>query len=188
MISKTGRNKSNKKAKQKSANKKCEVDEQALNDNYLNEIKRYFADYRVSSVFSSDNSRYEAPHKIISLRNKYTVRIDGNDCLIDTIAYDMDDDNQDEILVGYFSTDGEICDYKIFRIGKPTEYLYLLESAVKLLNEFSVYYFPKTTYLYNYWVDVFKFILLYSLLYNNINLIFLNLKNFAYRMLVIFRH
>ena len=143
---------SNKKAKQKSA-KKCEVDEQALNDNYLNKIKRYFADYRVSSVFFSDKSRYDTTSKIIELGNKYTVRIDGNDCLIDTIAYDMDGDNQDEILVGYFSTDGEICDYKIFRIGKPTEYLYLLESAVKLLNEFSLYYFPKTTYLYNYWVD-----------------------------------
>ena len=107
----------------------------------------------MSSVFFSDKSRYDATSKIIELTNKYTIRIDDNECIIDTIAYDMDDDNQDEILVGYFSTDGEICDYKIFRIGKPTEYLYLLESAVKLLNEFSVYYYPKTTYLYNYWED-----------------------------------
>lgn len=122
--------------------KKREIVEQAFNDWYINDIKRCFSSLRVCSVYFLET-------KFIKLRNKYNVDIDGKDCVIACITYDMCEDNKEQISVFYIPSNGkEFINHKTFEIGKPTEYLCLLETAVNLLKEFSNNYFPRIIYDY----------------------------------------
>lgn len=125
--------------------KKRAIAEQAFNDWYINDIKRCFSSLRVCSVYFNDI----LASKFIKLRNKYNVDIDGNDCVIACITYDMCDDNKEQISVFYMPSNGkEFINHKTFEIGKPTAYLDLLETAVELLKAFSKNYFPRIIYDY----------------------------------------
>ena len=125
--------------------KKRAIAEQAFNDWYINDIKRCFSSLRVCSVYFNDIFA----SKFIKLRNKYNVDIDGNDCVIACITYDMCDDNKEQISVFYMPSNyKELINHKTFEIGKPTAYLDLLETAVELLKAFSKNYFPRIIYDY----------------------------------------
>lgn len=129
--------------------KKRAIVEQALNDYYINDIKRCLSNLRLSSVFFTN---IDILH-LIDLRNKYNVDIDGNDCVIPCITYDMFDDNKEQISVFYMPSNGKEfinhkTNHKTFEIGKPTAYLDLLETAVELLKAFSKNYFPRIIYDY----------------------------------------
>ena len=60
----------------------------------------------------------------------------------------MRKDNNEKIYVYYATNESERLEYKSFEVGEPTEYLYLLESAVDLLTEFSKNFSPRITYDY----------------------------------------
>lgn len=125
--------------------KKRAIAEQAFNDWYINDIKRCFSSLRVCSVYFNDIFA----SKFIKLRNKYNVDIDGNDCVIACITYDMCDDNKEQISVFYMPSNyKEFINHKTFEIGKPTAYLDFLETAVELLKAFSKNYFPRIIYDY----------------------------------------
>ena len=124
--------------------KKRAIVDQAFNDWYINDIKRCFSNLRVCSVYFTDilGSKF-----IIELRNKHNVDIDGNDCVIPSIIYDMRNGNKEQISVFYMPSNGKgFVKHKTFEIGKPTAYLDLLETAVELLKAFSNNYFPRIIY------------------------------------------
>lgn len=124
--------------------KKREIVDQALNDCYINDIKRCLSSLRLGAVYFTN---IDTLH-LISLRNKYNVDIDGNDCVIACIAYDVRNDNKEQILVYGLPKNGKLLECRSFEVGKPTKYLYLLKTAVDLLTEFYKNYFPRTTYDY----------------------------------------
>ena len=78
----------------------------------------------------------------------YNVDIDGNDCVISCIAYNVCDNNKEQILVYGFPKNGKPLECRSFEVGKPTKYLDLLKSAVDLLTEFYKNYLPRITYDY----------------------------------------
>lgn len=124
--------------------KKRAIVEQALNDRYINDIKRCFSGLRVCSVYFND---IDIPH-LIDLLNKYNVDIDGNDCVIACIAYNVRNNNKEQILVYGLPKNGKLLEWRSFEVGKPTKYLDLLKSAVDLLTEFYKNYLPRITYDY----------------------------------------
>ena len=124
--------------------KKRAIVEQALNDRYINDIKRCFSGLRVCSVYFTD---IDILH-LIDLRNKYNVDIDGNDCVIACIAYNVRNNNKEQILVYGLPKNGKLLEWRSFEVGKPTKYLDLLKSAVDLLTEFYKNYLPRITYDY----------------------------------------
>ena len=132
-----------KEVEQENIKKRAIVD-QALNDCYINDIKRCFSGLRVCSVYFTD---IDILH-LIDLRNKYNVDIDGNDCVIACIAYDVRNNNKEKILVYGLPKNGKSIEWRSFEVGKPTKYLDLLKSAVDLLTEFYKNYLPRITYDY----------------------------------------
>lgn len=124
--------------------KKRAIVEQAFNDWYINDIKRCFSSLRVCSVFFIDTDI----HHLIDLRNKYNVDIDGNDCVIACISYDVHNNNKEQILVYGLPKNGKLLECMSFEVGKPTKYLDLLKTAVDLLTEFYKNYLPRITYDY----------------------------------------
>lgn len=124
--------------------KKRAIVEQAFNDWYINDIKRCFSSLRVCSVFFTDTDILH----LIDLLNKYNVDIDGNDCVIACISYNVCNDNKEQILVYGFPKNGKPLECRSFEVGKPTKYLDLLKSAVDLLTEFYKNYLPRITYDY----------------------------------------
>ena len=99
---------------------------------------------RLSLVFFND---IDIPH-LIDLRNKYNVDIDGNDCVIACITYNVCNDNKEKILVYGLPKNGKLLECRSFEVGKPTKYLDLLKTAVDLLTEFYKNYLPRITYDY----------------------------------------
>lgn len=128
--------------------KKRTIVEQAFNDWYINDIKRCFSSLRVCSVFFTDIPHYCESKKISDLRNKYNVDIDGNDCVIACISYDVHNNNKEQILVYGLPKNGKLLECRSFEVGKPTKYIDLLKSAVNLLTEFSKNFSPRITYDY----------------------------------------
>ena len=124
--------------------KKRAIVEQAFNDWYINDIKRCLSYLRLSLVFFTD---IDIPH-LIDLRNKYNVDIDGNDCVIACITYNVFNDNKEKILVYGLPKNGKLLECRSFEVGKPTKYLDLLKTAVDLLTEFYKNYLPRITYDY----------------------------------------
>lgn len=119
--------------------KKRAIVEQAFND-----IKRCFSSLCVCSVFFTDTDILH----LIDLRNKYNVDIDGNDCVIACISYDVHNNNKEQILVYGLPKNGKLLECRSFEVGKPTKYLDLLKSVVDLLTEFYKNYLPRITYDY----------------------------------------
>ena len=124
--------------------KKRAIVEQAFNDWYINDIKRCLSYLRLSLVFFND---IDIPH-LIDLRNKYNVDIDGNDCVIACITYNVCNDNKEKILVYGLPKNGKLLECRSFEVGKPTKYLDLLKTAVDLLTEFYKNYLTRITYDY----------------------------------------
>ena len=124
--------------------KKRAIVEQAFNDWYINDIKRCFSSLRVCSVFFTDTDILH----LIDLRNKYNVDIDGNDCVIACISYDVHNNNKEQVLVYGLPKNGKLLECRSFEVGKPTKYLDLLKTAVDLLTEFYKNYLPRITYDY----------------------------------------
>lgn len=124
--------------------KKRAIVEQAFNDWYINDIKRCLNYLHLSLVFFND---IDIPH-LIDLRNKYNVNIDGNDCVIACITYNVCNDNKEKILVYGLPKNGKLLECRSFEVGKPTKYLDLLKTAVDLLTEFYKNYLPRITYDY----------------------------------------
>ena len=124
--------------------KKRAIVEQAFNDWYINYIKRCFSSLRVCSVFFTDTDILH----LIDLRNKYNVDIDGNDCVIACISYDVHNNNKEKIIVYGLPKNGKPLECRSFEVGKPTKYLDLLKSAADLLTEFYNNYLPRITYDY----------------------------------------
>ena len=132
-----------KEVEQENIKKRAIVD-QALNDCYINDIKRCLSYLRLSLVFFTDINILH----LIDLRNKYNVDIDGNDCVIACIAYNVCDNNKEKIIVYGLPKNGKPLECRSFEVGKPTKYLDLLKSAVDLLTEFYKNYLPRITYDY----------------------------------------
>ena len=132
-----------KEVEQENIKKRAVVD-QALNDCYINDIKRCFSNLRICAVHFTDILTLD----LIDMRNKHNVDIDYEICFISCVAYDMGKDNKERIFVYYTPTKRLTLKHKKFEIGKPTEYLDLLETAVELLKEFSKNYFPRIIYDY----------------------------------------
>lgn len=132
-----------KEVEQENIKKRAIVD-QAFNDWYINDIKRCLSYLRLSLVFFTD---IDIPH-LIDLRNKYNVDIDGNDCVIACITYNVCNDNKEKILVYGLPKNGKLLECRSFEVGKPTKYLDLLKTAVDLLTEFYKNYLPRITYDY----------------------------------------
>lgn len=128
--------------------KKRTIVEQALNDCYINDIKRCFNNLNICSVFLTDIPHYCESKKISDLRNRHNVQINGKNGLIYSISYSMSKGNDEEIYVYYATNESKKLEWKSFKVGEPTEYLYLLESAVDLLTEFSKNFSPRITYDY----------------------------------------
>ena len=128
--------------------KKRAIVEQALNDCYINDIKRCFSSLSICAVFFTDIPHYCESKKISDLRNRHNVQINGKNSLIYCISYSMCKDNNEKIYVYYATNESERLEYKSFEVGEPTEHLYLLESAVDLLTEFSKNFSPRITYDY----------------------------------------
>ena len=140
---KTGTNMTDKEVERENIKKRAIV-EQAFNDCYINDIKRCFSILRVCAVYFTDIST----PKLIELRKKHNVDIDDENCFISCVAYDMGKDNKERIFVYYTPTKRETLKHRTFEVGKPTEYLDLLESSVELLKEFSKNYLPRIIYDY----------------------------------------
>lgn len=128
--------------------KKRAIVEQAFNDWYINDIKRCFSSLYICSVFFTDIPHYGESKTLADIRNRHHVQINGTDCVIYSIAYDMGNDNKERIFISYTPTKSAILEQNIFEIGKPTKYLCLLETAVDLLKDFSKNFYPRITYDY----------------------------------------